>query len=101
MPHYFFDVQSPRGVMCLDHQGLDCSDDTAALALARHGDGFTSAGDCECNPQLKSYRFAVADADRHLLFTVPFTDLLPDEEPAAAVRKRRPQASSRRPGAPE
>lgn len=100
MPHYFFDVQSPRGVVCLDYQGLDCSDNTAALALARHGAGFTSAGDCERNPQLKSYRFAVADADHHLLFTVPFTELLPDEEPAPAARKSRPRASPRRPGAP-
>ncbi len=97
MPHYFFDVQSPRGVVCLDYQGLDCSDDAAALALARHGAGFTSSGDCERNPQLKNYRFAVADSDRRLLFTVPFTDLLPDEELPPTARKRRPPGSSRRP----
>jgi hypothetical protein len=100
VPHYFFDVQSPHGVVCLDFHGLDCSDDTASLALARHGAGFTSAGDCERNPQLKSYRFTVADSDHHLLFTVPVTDLLPDEEAAPATWKRRPRASSRRPGAP-
>lgn len=99
MPHYFFDVQSPRGLVCLDYQGLDCSDDNAALVLARHGAGFTSSRDCERNPQLKKYRFAVADADHNLLFTVPFTDLLPDEEPPPTARKRRPGGSSRRTGA--
>ena len=99
MPHYFFDVQSPRGVICWDYQGLDCSDDNAALVLARHGAGFTSSGDCERNPQLKSYRFAVADADHKLLFTVPFTDLLPDEEPPLTTSKGHPAASSRRSGA--
>jgi hypothetical protein len=97
VPHYYFDVQSPRGLVCIDYQGLDCCDDNAALALARHGAGFTSSGDCERNPQLKSYRFAVADADHRLLFTVPFTDLLPDEEPTPAARHRRARASSRRP----
>ena len=97
MPYYYFDVQSPRGLVCIDYQGLDCSDDSAALVLARHGAGFTSAGDCERNPQLKSYRFAVADADHRPLFTVPFTDLLPDEEPAPAARKSRSRALSRRP----
>ncbi|MGH1571866.1 DUF6894 family protein [Methylobacterium sp. P31] len=95
MPHYFFDVQSPRGLVCLDYQGLDCSDDDAALTLARHGAGFTSSCDCERNPQLKSYRFAVADADHRLLFTVPFTDLLPDEEPAPAARKHHARGSRR------
>ncbi|WP_373323361.1 DUF6894 family protein [Methylobacterium longum] len=99
VPQYFFDVQSPRGVVCWDYQGLECSDDSAALSLARHGAGFTSSGDCERNPQLRSYRFAVADADHKPFFTVPFTDLLPDEEPASAVRKRRSRASSRQPGA--
>jgi len=97
MPTYFFDVQSRSGLVCLDYQGLDCPDDDAALTLARHGAGFTSHGDCTRNPQLTSYRFAVADAEHRPLFTVPFTDLLPDEDALPASRKRRPRSSKHRP----
>jgi hypothetical protein len=93
MPTYFFDVQSRSGLVCLDYQGLDCINDDAALTLARHGAGFTSHGDCSRNPQLTSYQFAVADAEHRPLFTVPFTDLLPDEDTPPASLKRRPRSS--------
>ncbi|MDP4005638.1 hypothetical protein [Methylobacterium sp. NEAU K] len=94
MPRYFFDVQSKSGLVCLDYQGLDCPDDEAAKAVARHGAGFTSAGDCARNPQLKRYSFTVGDAQHKLLFTVPFSELLPDDEPSPAIKKRRPRAAA-------
>ncbi|WP_456684886.1 DUF6894 family protein [Bradyrhizobium sp. P5_C11_2] len=95
MPRYFFDVQSKSGLVCSDFQGLDCPDNEAALALAQHGAGFTSAGDCARNPQLKKYSFTVGDAQHKLLFTVPFSELLPDDEPPPTVKKRRPRAAAR------
>ena len=82
MPRYFFDVQSQTGLVCLDHAGLDCATDEAALMLARHGAGFASHDECERNTQLKRYHFAVADAEHRPLFTVPFAELLPDEDRA-------------------
>jgi hypothetical protein len=97
MPRYFFDVQSRSGLLCLDYQGLDCTDDDAALTMARHGAGFTSHGDCTRNPQLTSYRFSVADAEHRPLFTVPFTDLLPDEERPPPARRRRARSPRHRP----
>ncbi|MGU3363026.1 DUF6894 family protein [Methylobacterium sp. M6A4_1b] len=97
MPTYFFDVQSQSGLVCLDYQGLDCTDDEAALTLARHGAGFTSQGDCSRNPQLTSYRFSVADAEHRHLFTVPFTDLLPDEDGPPPSQRRRPRSAKHRP----
>lgn len=93
MPRYFFDVQSRSGLVCRDYQGLDCADDEAARSLAQHGAGFTSLGDCTRNPQLQSYRFSVADAGHRLLFTVPFTELLPDEASSPVVKKRRSRTS--------
>lgn len=96
MPRYFFDVQSRPGLICRDYQGLDCSDDNAARALARHGAGFTSASDCARNPQLKNYSFTVGDAEHKPLFTVPFSELLPDDEPPA-FKRRRPRAAAGRP----
>ncbi|MGW8788704.1 DUF6894 family protein [Heyndrickxia sporothermodurans] len=96
MPRYFFDVQSKSGLVCLDYQGLDCPDDEAAMALARHGAGFTSAGDCERNPQLKCYSFIVGDAQNKLLFTVPFSELLPNDGAPSAAKKRRTRATAGR-----
>ncbi|MFE1599269.1 DUF6894 family protein [Methylobacterium sp. ID0610] len=90
MPRYFFDVQSGSGLICADFQGLECRDDTAALAVAKHGAGFTSHEDCARNPQLARYRFSVTDAAHRLLFTVPFTELEP--EPPKSPRRRRPSA---------
>lgn len=97
MPRYFFDVQSKSGLVCLDYQGLDCPDDEAARTLARHGAGFTSAGDCARNPQLRHYSFTVGNAEHKPLFTVSFSELLPDDEPPAAFTRRRPRPTSRRP----
>ena len=97
MPTYFFDVYSRSGLVCLDYQGLDCTDDEAALTLARHGAGFTSHGDCTRNPQLTSYQFAVADAEHRPLFTVPFIDLLPDNDLPPLSRKRRARSPKHRP----
>ncbi|WP_454104225.1 DUF6894 family protein [Methylorubrum extorquens] len=97
MPRYFFDVQSQRGLVCLDYQGLDCATDEAALRLARHGAGFASHGDCERNPQLSRYQFAVADAEHRALFTVPFTELLPDDDRASPSPKSQPRSSRKRP----
>jgi hypothetical protein len=93
MPRYFFDVQSKSGLVCLDYQGLDCPNDEAALALAQHGAGFASSGDCDRNPQLKSYSFTVGDAQHKLLFTVPFSELLPDDEPPA-FKKQQPRPTA-------
>ncbi|ACA20635.1 hypothetical protein M446_6371 [Methylobacterium sp. 4-46] len=81
MPRYHFDVQSGSGVVCQDFFGIDCPDDAAALALARHGAGFTSHDECARNPQLARYRFAVTDEAHRPLFTVPFTELEPDPRP--------------------
>lgn len=97
MPRYFFDVQSQRGLVCLDYQGLDCATDEAALMLARHGAGFASHGDCERNPQLSRYQFAVADAEHRPLFTVPFTELLPDDDLPPPSSKGRLRSSRKRP----
>ena len=85
MPHYFFDVRSQAGLVCPDHQGLDCATDEDARMTAQHGAGFASHDECERNPQLKRYQFAVTDAEHRPLFTVPFTELLPDDDrlPAA------------------
>ncbi|GJD52999.1 hypothetical protein OPKNFCMD_5769 [Methylobacterium crusticola] len=91
MPRYFFDVQSRSGLVCQDFHGLECRNDAAALAVARHGAGFTSHDDCTRNPQLTSYRFAVTDAEHRPLFTVPFTELEPDA-PAKPRRPRAPRA---------
>ena len=79
MPRYFFDVRSRSGLVCLDYQGLNCRNDKAALVLAHHGAGFTSSEDCARNPQLRTYCFTVADAEHKPLFTVPFSELLPDD----------------------
>jgi hypothetical protein len=90
MPRYFFDVQSGSGLVCADFQGLECRDDAAALAEARHGAGFTSQAECVRNPQLARYRFTVADADHRPLFTVPFTEL--EDAPPRPVRRSRVRA---------
>ncbi|ACL55130.1 DUF6894 family protein [Methylobacterium nodulans] len=87
MPRYYFDVLSRSGLVCQDFQGLECRDDAAALAVARHGAGFTSHDDCARNPQLTHYLFSVADAAHRPLFTVPFTELEPDQ--SQAPRRRR------------
>ena len=99
MPRYFFDVQSQTGLVCLDHAGLDCDTDEGALMLARHGAGFASHSACERNPQLSRYQFAVADAEHRPLFTVPFTELLPDDDLPAPSPKGRPRSSGKRPRA--
>ncbi|MHB2209724.1 DUF6894 family protein [Methylobacterium sp. CM6257] len=96
MPRYFFDVQSKSGLVCRDYQGLDCPDDEAARSLALHGAGFTSRSDCVRNPQLTSYQFAVADAGHQPLFTVPFSELLADDEQPKTARRRRARPSSSR-----
>lgn len=90
MPRYFFDVRSNSGLVCLDYQGLDCRNDKAALLAAQHGAGFTSSEDCTRNPQFKTYRFTVADAEHKPLFIVPFSELLPEDHPPPATKKRRP-----------
>jgi hypothetical protein len=97
MPRYFFDVQSKSGLVCRDYQGLDCPNDDAARALARHGAGFTSAGDCARNPQLKNYSFTVGNAEHKPLFTVPFSELLPVDEPSPAFNRQRQRAAASRP----
>lgn len=97
MPRYFFDVRSRSGLVCLDYQGLNCRNDKAALLAAQHGAGFTSSEDCTRNPQLQTYCFAVADAEHRPLFTVPFTELLPEDQPPYATKKRRPRSAEHGP----
>ncbi|GJD93621.1 DUF6894 family protein [Methylobacterium iners] len=97
MSRYFFDVLSQKGLVCLDHEGLDCASDEAALIEARHGAGFASHSACERNPQLSRYRFAVADAEHRPLFTVPFTELLPDDDRPPPSARRRPRSSGQQP----
>ena len=63
--------------------------------VARHGAGFASHSACERNPGLSRYQFAVADAEHRPLFTVPFTELLP-EDLSAPSSKRQPRSSGKR-----
>ncbi|MDR7039648.1 MULTISPECIES: DUF6894 family protein [Methylobacterium] len=75
MPRFYFDVRTPSGVVCLDHEGLDCADASAALAEARHGARFVEPEEGAGNPLFSGYRFSVADEAHRFLFTVPFTEL--------------------------
>lgn len=75
MPRFFFNVQGASGVLCHDHEGIECSDPVAALYQARHGAEFVTAAECERNPQMTRYEFSVTDEDHHILFTVPFANL--------------------------
>lgn len=101
MPKFFFDIRTPSGVVCLDYQGLDCPDAAAALDEARHGARYVTPGECEHNPTVAKYVFAVSDEAHHRLFDVPFTDIVAAEatKKAGARRPRsaRPRARSGHP----
>ncbi|MER2268483.1 DUF6894 family protein [Methylobacterium oxalidis] len=96
MPRFYFDVRTPSGVVCLDHEGLDCADASAALMEARHGARFVTPEEGAGNPLFNGYRFTVADEAHRFLFTVPFTELEPDGAAAPAPSAGRTQSKRAR-----
>jgi hypothetical protein len=78
VPRYFFNIRNPYGDMvCRDVQGTECADKKAARAKACCGAGFIRTGPAGPRSSFAHHRFEVTDAAGKVLFTVPFSKIVP------------------------